>query len=239
MPPTPDQDANPASPTPLRVLIVSGDGVASVLAARLFERLGHPRPERLKSLAEVAAQASRFDLLLVDADLPDAGSVAAAWRQAGGPCPRLIAMSTAEAGIGADAHLRKPLTLEALAAALGPEARMPEQDSALAIWTGLQRQFGDEGAVELVTALVDDLPTQQQRMAAALQGGDLAALKRVAHALRGVGLQLGAAALVRRCSGTEAAAGAGQADAAFEAGKHLIRCHEALVEGLRDAAGQR
>ena len=51
--------------------------------------------------------------------------------------------------------------------------------------------------------------------------------------------KLGAAALVRRCTGTEAAAGAGQADTAFESGKHLIRCHEALVEGLRDAAGQR
>lgn len=225
---------------PLRALIVSGDSVAAVLAARLFERLGHPRPERLSSLSEAAAQRSRFDLLLVDADLPDAGLTVAAWMQASEERPRIIAMSSVAADIGAETHLRKPLTLDALAAALARDAgASAQQDSAVAIWNELQQQFGTEGAVELVTALVDDLPTQQQRMATALQGGDLVALKRVAHALRGVGLQLGANTLVRRCADTEAAAGAGQAAAAIELGARLLRCHEALVEGLHDAAGQR
>lgn len=237
MPSTPDHDVRGASPTSLRVLIVSGDSVAAVLAARLFERLGHPRPERLKSIAEAAAQQSRFDLLLVDADLPDA---AVAGMPAREQWPRIIAMSTAAADIGADVHLRKPLTLEALAGALAPEAGLPgRQDSAIAVWTGLQRQFGSAGAAELVTALVDDLPTQQQCMAAALQGSDLAALKRIAHALRGVGLQLDIAVLVQLSGETEGAARDGRRDAAVELGARLIRQYEEWVEGLRDEAGKR
>jgi HPt (histidine-containing phosphotransfer) domain-containing protein len=240
MPSTPDHDLKGASPTSLRVLIVSGDSVAAVLAARLFERLGHPRPERVKSLAEAAAERSRFELLLVDADLPHADTSVAAWMQAGEARPRIIAMSSAAADMVADTRLRKPLTLDALAAALVPEAgASARQGSAVAIWTELQQQFGAEGATELVTALVDDLPTQQQRMSAALQGSDLDALKRVAHALRGVGLQLDVAALVQLSGETEGAARDGRKDAATELGARLIRQYEGLVEGLRNEAGKR
>jgi HPt (histidine-containing phosphotransfer) domain-containing protein len=94
--------------------------------------------------------------------------------------------------------------------------------------------FDAAGVARLAGALIDDLPVQRARIAAAIRDADLAALRQVAHALRGVSLQLGATALAGQWASVEQSAGAGEVEPALRLGGELIERHAALVECLRD-----
>lgn len=225
-------------------LVVDGDAVSRRLAGLLLKRLGYPSP----GFAETAGQAptSLGGLILADTDGRAEGIAILRARidPARASATRLVAMvaslsdETRQACLhaGADAVLAKPLALQELAAALKPPAE-PDDFNAQT-WAELRQMFGPDGTAQLVQALVGDLPTQQQRMASAIGDRDLPALKRVAHALRGVSLQMGAEALARLCTEAENAAAAGRADAATDLGARLMRRHEALVERLRDEAAR-
>lgn len=220
-------------------LVVDADAVSRRLAALLLKRLGHLS---IAADAVEAAPAGRHGLILVGVDGSLDGLLALQARidPADRPQTRLVAMIPSGSGdarqacldAGADAVLVKPLALQALADLLGSPGSADDFNAQA--WAELRRLFGAEGAAQLVDALVNDLPTQQQRMAAAIREQDVPALKRVAHALRGVSLQLGAEGLARLCTETEEAAAASQAEAAAALGAQLIRRHEALVERLRN-----
>ncbi len=66
-----------------------------------------------------------------------------------------------------------------------------------AAWKELHELFGRDGLAEMIDALQRDLPLQRQRLADALAAGDRNALRQIAHSLRGVALQFGAAALAQ------------------------------------------
>ncbi len=220
-------------------LIVDADAVSRRLAGLLLKRLGYPSP----TLAETAqdAPATLQGLILAGTDDGAQGIAALSSRidPAKRSQTRLVAVlaSASEAArqaclqAGADAVLAKPLALPELAALLATAAE-PGDFNAEA-WAELLEMFGPDGAAQLAGAVVDDLPVQQQRVADAIRDQDLSALKRVAHALRGVSLQLGAEALAELCTQTEAAAAAGQTGTAFELGARLIGRHAALAERLR------
>lgn len=109
-----------------------------------------------------------------------------------------------------------------------------------ATWDELLQLFGRDGVAEMLDALEGDLPRQRQQLDAALLAQDRAAIKRIAHSLRGVALQFGAEGLAEHCSAVERAiaADAPLADVATDANimldrqLALTRClHEALHGG--------
>ena len=220
-------------------LVVDTDAVSRRLAGLLLKRLGYPSPGFAASVLEAPSSLGGLILLATD-DSAEGVAVLKSRIDPAQPQTRLVAMiaSGSEAArqaclrAGADAVLVKPLALQDLTAVLAPPAE--DSDFNAEAWSELRRLFGQDGAAKLVGALIDDLPVQQQRMADALRDQDLPALKRIAHALRGVSLQIGAQALAALFTDTEAAAAAGQTDTATELGARLIRRHEALVERLRN-----
>ena len=221
-------------------LIVDADAVSRRLASLLLKRLGHATASLAGSAAEAPANLGGLILVTTDDKAEGIATLRARIDPARRQQTRLVAVlaSASDEGrqaclrAGADAVLVKPLALQDLAEVLAPAAEAGDFNAGT--WAELRQMFGADGTAQLVQALIGDLPVQQQRMASAIGERDLPALKRIAHALRGVSLQMGAEALAKLCTETEAAAAAGQADTATELGARLIRRHEALVERLRD-----
>ena len=92
----------------------------------------------------------------------------------------------------------------------GDSVRSPAVDrSVLGEW------FPNDAAAidELLTVFRDSAITEHARLAEALALGDLTALARTAHRLRGVALSMGARALAETASVLDAAAKAGDASA--------------------------
>lgn len=214
-----------APATPLKTLIVSRDRVAAVLAARLLEKLGHARPERVESLVDAQAQvhAAAFDILLVDADLLAAGG--RDWLPAAGG-PRVIAMSATPGDVGADAHLLKPLSLEPLAEALKARAD--------GVGDEMLRLFGHDGLLKMVGVLERDLPQLEVVLGEALDGEDRSGLRRQAHTLRGVAQQLGAHALADHCTATEAAGRDAPWPQVVAGVRTMLAQYKAVVRQLRE-----
>jgi len=105
-----------------------------------------------------------------------------------------------------------------------------------AIWDELLQLFGRDGLAEMIEALRRDLPEQRQRLAAALAELDRGTIWHIAHGLRGVALQFGAADLADHCGGIEhsIAGDAPLAGIAAAAARMLDR-HAALTRRLNEA----
>lgn len=239
----------------LRILLADDDQVRRKLAILMLERLGCGRPD----LAENGRQAvdavllRPYDLVLMDLDLPELDGLEAAGqmvRGLGERRPHIVAMLGRESGdarqrcidAGVDATIDKPLQRQQLAQTLGRAARCahaPADDYNRAAWDELLRVFGRAGVEEIVQTLVADVPEQARRYAAIAAAGDMAALKRIAHTLRGTSLQLGADGLATLCTEIEHAAAAGESQRAMSLGASLIQRHSALIERMRgEARGQ-
>jgi CheY-like chemotaxis protein/anti-sigma regulatory factor (Ser/Thr protein kinase) len=122
----------------LRVLVAEDNAVNAELMALYLRRLGHDGTLVGNGAEAVAAVAAgRFDVVLMDAQMPVLGGVDAttAIRAAGGPQPRVVAVTAgalaadraAFLAAGADAFLTKPVRLAVLAAELdrSPEPPVP------------------------------------------------------------------------------------------------------------------
>lgn len=225
----------------MNILVVDPDRVSRRLAALLLGRLGATSITLAGSVAEaVAARPDdgwRLALIAVD----EVAQALLTLRPALDPQTPILAMLapgtelTRRACIdaGADEVLVKPLTTQALAPPLAAAAAPAADDFDRATWRSLHELFGAAGVAQMCAALVDDLPVQRQRLAAAIRDHDLAALKRLAHTLRGVGLQLGATALAGQWTVAEQAAATGERDAALRLGAESMQRYAALVERLR------
>lgn len=229
----------------LKILLADDDPVSRRLAELMLQRLGQPRPDLAADGREALdlALERNYDLVLMDLEMPGLGGrevARAIVRERGAQRPHLVIMTAAEDGreaciaAGADDHLAKPVTQQRLAAAL---ARVrPRQGAAEDFnpeaWAELRRVFRGAGAIELVEAAVADLPEQQRRHAAAVQGGDLAALGRIVHALRGACLQFGATALAQLGAEAEAACLAQRREPALTAAAEVLTRYAALVRRL-------
>jgi CheY-like chemotaxis protein len=221
----------------MNILVIDSDRVAQRLVARLIERLGLPAPTQ--AIAPDQVPARNWSLVLVAAD--DGVQMLHDARRRYGAQPQLVAMLAQDSSAlrrschdaGADAVLVKPLTREALAPFCAPVTTEPD-DFNPAVWTELRTLFGADGVQRLRATLVDDLPVQQSRLAEAIHDRDLSALRHIAHALRGVSLQLGAGTLAERWMQVEQAAAAGDAHTVLELGAGLMARHAALVQRLSD-----
>ena len=236
------------------ILLVDDDPVNRKLASLMLQRLGCTAVDVAEDgrAAVDAVLSHTYDLVLMDVEMPVLDGIEATREiilRLGPRRPRIIAMSghqddadrerCLEAGM--DAYLVKPLARQRLAELLqAPVAdsggRRAVDDFNPAAWDEMLRVFKRAGVQEIVTALVADAPDQARRFAAAAAADDVAALKRIAHALRGASLQLGADALAGLCNEIESGSD-GDGKRAMVMGASMIERHTALVARLSREAG--
>ncbi|MFM2065729.1 MAG: hypothetical protein RLZZ584_638 [Pseudomonadota bacterium] len=138
LPPAPAAAPAPAVPAlaehlPLRVLVAEDNAVNQRVALRLLQRLGYAADLAANGLEVIAAvQRQRYDVVLMDIQMPEMdGLQAARWiarqRSPADALPRIIAMTAnampgdreAYLAAGMDGYVAKPIELQELAAALG------------------------------------------------------------------------------------------------------------------------
>ncbi|WP_029920926.1 response regulator [Nevskia soli] len=234
------------------ILLVDDDPVNRKLAGLMLQRLGCTAVDVAEDgrAAVDAVLSHTYDLVLMDVEMPVLDGIEAA-REIGlrlGPRrPRIVAMSgrqddadrerCLEAGM--DAYLVKPLARQRLAELLRTQAADSDGKDAVddfnpVAWNEMLRVFKHAGVQEVVAALVADVPEQARRFAAAAAADDVAALKRIAHALRGASLQLGADALAGLCNEIETGTDSGRV---MTMGASMIERHTMLVARLSREAG--
>jgi len=240
--------------TALRVGLLMSDAVTRQLLGLLLQRLEAAPPaivEDLDAARRFIAEATPALLIVgidppghpdVDADaarLAPLATLAAVGRAQAPDAIRLVALIRDPAddercrAAGADATLPHPPRLAALRAVMAASPTVePPTDFDPGALHDLQRLYGDAGLAEVVGALIADLPVQQARADAAIAAGDLAALGRIAHALRGTSLQLGADALAARCAEVEAQASAGDRTRTSADVRGLLARHARLVAAV-------
>jgi len=208
------------APLAARALVVDDTRDSRALAVAMLERLGATADAAGDGEEALALAADRsYDVILLDGYMPGMGGVEAAEAirrieaREGRPRSRIVALSAsalaeerdAFLAAGADAFLRKPLSLSALSAAIGPAvargAASPVIDE-----TALLRRLEGDAALrdELLRVFVEDLPRRREAFSAALSAGDASELKRRAHALKGSAMTLCADRLAAACAALEA-----------------------------------
>ncbi|MFI4978728.1 MAG: response regulator [Nevskiales bacterium] len=234
------------------ILLVDDDPVNRKLASLMLQRLGCTAVDVAEDgrAAVDAVLSHTYDLVLMDVEMPVLDGIEATREiilRLGQRRPRIVGMSghqddadrerCLEAGM--DAYLVKPLARQRLADLLqAPAANSGAQgavdDFNPAAWDEMLRVFKRAGMQEVVAALVADVPEQARRFAAAAAADDVAALKRIAHALRGASLQLGAGALAGLCNEIESGT---DGKRAMALGASMIERHTALVARLGREVG--
>jgi signal transduction histidine kinase/CheY-like chemotaxis protein/HAMP domain-containing protein len=259
--------APPASSRKLRVLLADDDAVNREIATRFLEREGHAVTRVADGRAALAAiDAGVFDVLLVDVQMPHHGGfevterVRAEERETGGHLP-IVAM-TAHAGrddrrrcldAGMDGYVAKPISAAALAAELtrvaagiAPGAGGSPPDAAPASaeappydrLRALASLSGDADLLdELVELFVAQCGPQLDAMHDSRARGDLDALRRAAHTLRGALASLHAEPARAAADAVESACAANDHDDAAAAlarlDERLVTLHAVLREGRR------
>lgn len=207
----------------LDVLVIEDHPVNLLVVRGLLEKLGCKvqSAEEGRSGLQLAAQ-GKFDLVLVDLDLPDMnGAEVAASLCAAPERPRVVALTahliedTAQERerLNVDAILAKPVSPRALMAqlteVLGHEAPVAPEATLAALRADVE-SLGAETVTEIVTAFLEDLPKGLAKLQTSA-GHDRA---RAAHRLKGAVSNFGLEALCARLVEIEAAPDAPIADLA-------------------------
>jgi PAS domain S-box-containing protein len=195
----------------LHVLVAEDNQVNQLVATRIFEKLGHQVTVVSNGReALAAAQASKFDLIAMDVQMPELDGLAATsairnWEKTAGTHIPIIAM-TAHAmkgdrerclAAGMDGYTSKPIRIEELERAInqvmGPpssakmsvsEAR--QADGVIDHATLLAGVDGNRRVLrELVRFFLADFPRHLAEIKEAIRRGDAGALGRAAHTLKG------------------------------------------------------
>ena len=193
---------------PSTLVLVSADPTCPGRWRSALEALGWS--VRLATDATLALgllqQLPRPQLALIAADLPGMGARPLI-TAAGCPCALIDGL------LPGLPSLASPPSAAALAALLSapPAATLPELDTDM---LARLRQMNPATLATLLRVLRDSLPKRQTDLAAAWAAGDLSALWRLAHALRGSAAMLGATRLSQAAGAVESPARAGNAAAA-------------------------
>ena len=229
----------PGDSTPLRILIAEDNPINQNVAVRLLEKLGHSADIAANGQEALTRLEERpYDVVLMDVQMPRMDGLEASReicaRWPAGQRPRIIAM-TAEAmegdrqkclAAGMEDYLVKPVTLDALRGALEkshPVDREPEdtEDTESGTLDGevlaqLREDLGGPAPVEQIVGLfLEKTPPILAELRDAVTRGDLDAVRRSAHTIKGTSATLGARALSEKCKRLEEQARTGEvADAA-------------------------
>jgi two-component system sensor histidine kinase/response regulator len=250
-----DGGATPRS-RPLRILVAEDNPVNQQLATGLLNRRGHSVTvaENGQMAVELSGR-DRFDVILMDVQMPvmegfEATRLIRAREGDTGPGEHIpIIALTARAmkgdrelclAAGMDEYLTKPLraselyaTVDRLAGGHGaaePSAPTPEETSAL-----LERFQGDRELLRIVAvSFLEYLPELLGTLDRALAEGDLDAVHRTAHSLKGSVGNFDHAAAFETAMRLERQARAGEADQVAETSAELHRAIEALARLLRE-----
>jgi two-component system sensor histidine kinase EvgS len=210
-----------------KVLLVDDDAVSLELMALLLAHEGHQvlrandAGEALELLA--ADKQARPDVLLVDLQMPgiSGGQLAERVRALDGPEPLLLAMSATEVQrqqlLAFDGFLLKPLSLGDLSRALKPKkggrlhkvrvahpgrpATPPRPGAApildMVVVGKLRAMMPVESLHDLVAACLADTRTCVDALHNKALAGDTAAVRQLAHRVKGAASMIGAAQLAR------------------------------------------
>lgn len=214
-------------PHGLRVLVADDDPLSRELALRMLARMGCAAQAADDGAAALDAHfAAPFDLILIDCEMPRLNGYDAVARLRRVERTRrtpVLALSMHDGPeqeqlcreAGMDGSLAKPLRLGALRSALaqvlrgaylapGPQMQRDELDRVCAI-------FGDDFA-ELAALYRKDGQPRIDALRRAQADADLATIARVAHALAGSSMSIGATGLSALCAELAQAAKAGRRD---------------------------
>lgn len=251
LPAAPDRAARPDADAialpPLDVLVAEDDRVSQWVASTLLRRAGHrPRIVDDGVMALEALEERRFDVVVVDLEMPRMGGLELARRifATVRPAPTVIAL-TADATIearracaaaGVAEVLAKPITPERLAAALRRAPSAPPAPMSAASYTQLEGDLGAEGAAQIRQMFLEDAPAALAKIEAALASGDVRLAARTAHALRAsCGLFLPRQGVVADLEALERAARQGDLDASTRIAARAVPALDALLRELRAA----
>jgi signal transduction histidine kinase/CheY-like chemotaxis protein len=223
------------------VLLAEDDTATRELLAEALSALGHTVEAAADGPAALAAAATRrFDVAVLDVNLPGIDGVTLARRLRERHAPLRIVGCSAEAlpavrdaalAAGFDAFLVKPVSLAALAQAVG------RAESALAGATLFDRLNSPETAARTRAILGREWPRLRADTEAALAAGDRDALRRLSHYLQSSALLLADADLLALCRQLSAAKGEATPETArarLDAiGDHLARWN---FDGVNPAA---
>jgi len=262
-PPSPDAVAK----TPLRILLAEDNSTNQKVALRLLERLGQTADvvENGRQVLE-HLERDRYDVILMDVQMPEMDGLEASraicGRWPSGRRPRIIAM-TAEAMLGdrerclaagMDDYIVKPVRLEELARALGrcvpsgersapPASPAPalRGDGAIdrSVLQQIREDLDDAAARDVIEDFLRATPGILTTLRAAASGGDVSAMQRAAHTLKGTSAMLGATALSARCEELERLSRSGPVgDAPARVGA-IEELYAGVREALRSEVTQR
>lgn len=250
----------PGQPAPilpaLRVLVVDDVEANRCLAQAMLRRFGHLSEVACSGLEAVEkAVAGRYDIVLMDIQMPGINGIEAARRirERLGALPRIIAVTANDMpgdrercrAAGMDTYVTKPIQLEALRAAIeqaatgaaGPSARhaerVPEVAAPVAIdWRRIDslKPFDADGSMVsgAIVSFLADAPGRVEVIRATHAAGDAAGLASASHALKGAAANIGAAHLQELSQAIESFAQEGHLQGAVEP-------IEGLAKALADA----
>jgi CheY-like chemotaxis protein len=197
--------APPPLPRGLHILLAEDNVVNQKLALRLLQKQGHHvAVVGTGGEALAAASAGRFDLVLMDIEMPgmsglEATAALRAREQGTGRHLPVVAM-TAHAmkgdrerflAAGMDGYVAKPIQPADLSAAIaavlpGRAEAAPPAGAVVDARTALERAGGDPQILqEVVQLFLDDSPRLLGELREAVAASDAARLRRVAHTLKG------------------------------------------------------
>jgi PAS domain S-box-containing protein len=243
----------------LRVLVAEDNAVNRRLALALLGKLGY-HADVVKNGREAldALERQIYDVVLMDVQMPELDGLEATRRIRGrfgpGEGPTIIAM-TANAmqgdreeclAAGMHDHLSKPIRVDELSRALArclpltaarddSAMRSEEAVDGAALETLASSLGGDErgweAVGELIDAFLEDAPTQIATLRGAVDRGDAAEVRRVAHTLNSNGATFGAHTFSELCRKLEALGRQGALDGASV----LLERAEESWEHVREA----
>ena len=240
----------------LRVLVVDDVEANRRLAQAMLRRFGHFSEAASSGLEAVEkAVAGRYDIVLMDIQMPGINGIEAARRirERLGAVPRIIAVTANDLpgdrercrAAGMDTYVTKPIQMEALRAAIEHSASGEARPSARPAvagpidWRRIDslKPFDADGSMVsgAIASFLADAPDRIEAIRATHAAGDAAGLASASHALKGAAANIGAAQLEELARAIESFAQEGHLEGA---GEPIGGLAKALAE-VREALGAR
>ena len=237
---------------PLRVLVAEDNDINQRVAVLALERLGCRVDVAVNGCAAVKMVAlAAYDLVLLDCEMPEMDGFAAAReirrREAGSGRHLPIVAMTARAlqgdrerclAAGMDDYLSKPVSLDALSAALRRHAGPREEAGREMVldprrMRELRRVAGTRQNLELIgERFLASAGALLEKLHAAAAAGDAAGLKSAAHSLKGSCATIGAGTMVPICAALDELGRSGALAAAMATVERLDREFAVVREAL-------